>query len=266
MSTSSNNNTTSNNEISESSNAIDESIERKCKQFTLNDFSILVTGYMKYSKPLISTTVPFDIISLCATFISFLDTNILNRQNELDFYDCIANGTKKNKSITSLNKLNIKLLYRGTIDGFNGINMYDKCENESHLIFLVKNTNKHIFGGYTSLKLCNENWDVSLSDKFAFMFSIYPISNIYPAMKSTEYQIVFRRDKLFSYFGNLFGGIALMLWENCDKNWESYCGKEANSEWKNFDAEKIVGDYKLTHGSGFYCFQVEEVEVFSLRV
>ena len=249
-----------------SNNQIKESIETKCKQFTLTDYSILVTGYMKYSKPFILITVPIDIISLCSTFISFLDTNILNRQNELDFYNCIINGTKKNESIPSVNKLNIKLLYRGTIDGFNGFSMYDKCENESHLIFLVKSTNKHIFGGYTSLKLCKKNCSGHLRDKFAFMFSIYPNPNIYPVVKESKgYQVTFRRDEMFSYFGEAYGGMALMLWEDCNENWKSYCGQNANSEWKNFDAEKIVGDYKLTHGSGYYCFKVEEFEVFSLQ-
>ena len=236
-------------EKSKTSIEINESLETKYKQFTLKDYSILVTGYMKYSKPFILKTVPFDIISLCATFISFLDTKILNIQNELNFYDCIASGTKMNESITSLNKLHIKLLYRGTIDGFNGINMYDKCEHKSHLIFLVKNTNKHIFGGYTSRKLCKKNCSGHLRDKFAFMFSIYPNANIYPVVTELNgYHISFRRHELFSYFGDDYGGMALMLWSNCNENWKSYCGKEANSAWKNFDAEKIVGDYKLTHG------------------
>ena len=256
-------------------NEINGSIKTTYKQLTLKDYSILVTGYMKYSKPFILTNISFDIISLCATFISFIDidSKILNNENELKFYDCIVKGINRNETIKSLNKLNIKLLYRGTIDGFIGFNMYFKCENKSRIILLVKNTNKHIFGGYTSKRFGFSNLDDNLErfDKFAFMFSIYPNANIYPPVDNwkdawNSYQIDIRRHEheFFSYFGDKF--IGLMLWGGCNENWKSYCDIRAKRIWKNFDAKKIVGDDTLTYFGNCCNFQVEEIEAFHLEL
>lgn len=67
--------------------------------------------------------------------------------------------------------LNLKLLYRGSRDGFTGSSFHSRCNSKSETITLVKtqNTNK-IFGGYFDKAwTTKEGWVVSSK---VFLFSL----------------------------------------------------------------------------------------------
>ena len=62
------------------------------------------------------------------------------------------------------------LLYRGTEHGFSAAHFHSKCDNKGKTISLIQDTNKNVFGGFTS-----ESWiskSGNTKDTTAFIFSV----------------------------------------------------------------------------------------------
>ena len=88
-------------------------------------------------------------------------------KNEVDFI--------KFSELCDIKMNNIKLLYRSTRDGFDYLNIVNKINNKSNLIFLYKTENDKIFGAYIKTKLENINLNGSrkyYKDENAFSFSL----------------------------------------------------------------------------------------------
>ena len=96
--------------------------------------------------------------------INSIDSLILkNKEDNNKFYKLISKNIKIN---------NINLLFRSTKDGFNYLNVVNKINNKSNLIFLYFTGNKRIFGAYIKSKLENIENGKFFKDENAFVFSL----------------------------------------------------------------------------------------------
>ena len=95
-----------------------------------------------------------------------LNSSILKNINDIDkLYSFISNYKKIN---------NIKLIYKATQDGDTFLNVANKINNKSNLVFLYLTKNGKIFGAFIKTKLENineKNIDKYYKDENAFSFS-----------------------------------------------------------------------------------------------
>ena len=71
-------------------------------------------------------------------------------------------------------KINFDLLYRGTRDGDNSINLHNVCDNHKNVIILMKSEQGKRYGGFSSIGWKSRergNWEYPIDDS-AFLFSI----------------------------------------------------------------------------------------------
>ena len=99
--------------------------------------------------------------------LSNFDSLIIKNQNDFDKF----NNLIENDKISN----NMNLLYRSSRDGFDYINIVNKVNNKSNLIFLYLTGKDRVFGAYIEVKL--ENIDLNGTRKYykdenAFAFSI----------------------------------------------------------------------------------------------
>ena len=70
-----------------------------------------------------------------------------------------------------INFKEIKLIYRGTQDGFNAKKFHELCDNKGATLSIIKARTGKRFGGFTKL-----SWDSSnsykMNDPAAFLFSV----------------------------------------------------------------------------------------------
>ena len=96
-----------------------------------------------------------------------IDTLILKNENDMNkFFELI----KVKEKIYGMN-----LLYRASRDGLNYLNIVNKINNKSNLIFLYLTGNNRIFGAFIKAKLANINMngeDKIFKDENAFAFSL----------------------------------------------------------------------------------------------
>lgn len=64
----------------------------------------------------------------------------------------------------------LKLLYRGSRDGFGSSDFHSKCDGHSNTITMIETTKGYVFGGYTSVSWSSK--EVYFSDSNAFLFSL----------------------------------------------------------------------------------------------
>ena len=93
-----------------------------------------------------------------------IDSLILKNEDELKkFYNLLSNKIKIN---------NMKLLYRESIDGFGLINVKNKINKKSKILFLYLTGNKRIFGAFINEKIDIRDNNCYLKDENAFVFSL----------------------------------------------------------------------------------------------
>ena len=98
---------------------------------------------------------------------SCFESIILKNYDDFNKFNILINNGK------TINNLN--LLYRSSRDGFNYLNIVNRINNKSNLVFLYLTGNDRIFGAYIKTKL--ENIDLNGSRKYykdenAFVFSV----------------------------------------------------------------------------------------------
>ena len=131
-----------------------------------------------------------------------IDSKIVN-QKEIEF---IVNYLQQT-SLFLNKKINFNLLYRGTRDGDNTINLHKKCDKYKNVIIFMKSEQGNRYGGYSNIgwesRKINK-WEYPIDDN-AFLFSI-DNQKIFEAIKgknkicwvnSDEYGLSFFRTLLF---------------------------------------------------------------------
>jgi hypothetical protein len=150
----------------------------------------------------------------------------------------------------------MRLLYRGSRDGFGASNFHNKCDGESNTITIVLTTKDFIFGGFSSLA-----WDSSSQYKVdnsrkSFVFSIHNPHNI----KDRKFSLTNPTYTIYcqSNYGPTFGGgHDIYVADNCNNNTNS-CTYLGNSYTNDTG---IASDQFFT---GERYFTVKEIEVFQV--
>ena len=98
-----------------------------------------------------------------------IDSKIVNNK-EIEF---IANYLRQT-SLFQNKKVNFNLLYRGTRDGDNTINLHQKCDKYKNVIIFMKSEQGNRYGGYSNIGWESREinkWEYPIDDN-AFLFSI----------------------------------------------------------------------------------------------
>ena len=168
----------------------------------------------------------------------FKGSRVLSNNNEEIM---ISNWIKPNS------KIKVNLLYQISRDGDNISTFYNKVNNKSPTLIIVKSKSGYKFGGYTTNTWeSNNNWK---KDELAFLFSLN---------KTKKYNI--KNDKIQdAIYGSsnrfAFGdGHDLRISDKCTSNNESYC---------NPSSYNTTEQYELNGGQNQ--FYVDELEVYNVE-
>ena len=76
----------------------------------------------------------------------------------------------KLRKILNKNKIEFKLIYKGTIDGDSSIKFHEKCDNYKNTLVLIYSSINKKFGGFTTRTW--EGEDINKTDDHCFIFSV----------------------------------------------------------------------------------------------
>ena len=174
-----------------------------------------------------------------------LESNIFYSIYDIGFIITYFQNTKNIKKIV------FNLLYRGTRDGKNIVNFFEKCVGKKDQLIFIQTTKGEIFGGYTEIGFHDEG--KSIKDNNCFLFS-YQKKKIYKAKK----------DKVHIYdgknYGPCFRGSNYNIINIQSNMFEKYANTCKASE--SF-FEGITSDYELNNGE--QNFYINEMECFQLN-
>ncbi|TNV79826.1 hypothetical protein FGO68_gene9460 [Halteria grandinella] len=164
----------------------------------------------------------------------------------------LTDSTKKQTMIgyfTQMGKtnFNFSLLYRATSDGFGAKDFHRTCDNKGPTLTIILTTEGFIIGGYTS-----EHWDCSNQWKRSYDGWLFTIAHPHPFTRKEggEGGIQCRGG-----YGAYFGGGDIKIWDNSNRNRESYVhGGGTSYEY---------GGVHLLNGEG-KTFITKEIEVYQV--
>ena len=88
---------------------------------------------------------------------NILGNNINYKQNIIQW---LEKPNQEHKNIKD-----IKLLYRGSRDGFLAKTFHEKCNNKGETLVIIKSNEDYIFGGYTEINWDNTIWNGVIGEK-----------------------------------------------------------------------------------------------------
>lgn len=161
----------------------------------------------------------------------------------------------------------LRLLWRGTRDGFGSDFFHSFCDGVNNTITIVKSSSGYVFGGYTSKAWSSSNQGVHTTDFEAFLFTLTNPSN------DSRKLVVNAEGSHAVYSKSTYGpafGIAtysLLIKDDSNQNSNSYVyGKphiyETINELEGGDfGYYLHGEERNPRGN----FQTLEIEVFSVE-
>jgi hypothetical protein len=161
-----------------------------------------------------------------------------------------------------------KLLYRGTLHGFEASTFHTKCDNIAKTLTIIKAAESgNIFGGYTEV-----TWNATRpnykEDKNAFVFSLVN-------KERTPVKVKIANEKQFAFIGNLNYG-PVFGYSKCEQNNKNdICivdkSNVCSSNYSNLGSCYTLPNYPpgseeaRNFLAGSYNFRVEEIEVFQQK-
>ena len=97
-------------------------------------------------------------------YIIDIDSKILEYKKKYKKY-LIQWLEKPNNNLKIENIKNIKLLYRGSRDGFKAADFHNKCDNKGETLTIIKSSDDFIFGGYTEINWESIVWNGKVGEK-----------------------------------------------------------------------------------------------------
>lgn len=162
------------------------------------------------------------------------------------------------KSLIGFEKKSFVLLYRGTRDGFKGINFHEHADGVNNTLTIVKSKQGNVFGGFLA-----DDWKCSITggyyypDPQSFLFTLI---NTYNAPQKNYAK---HNDRFQGYhhcgLGPTFGGHDLYLADNMNTTTNSYVSL-------NSGYDSPTGGYASRHelyNGGSQYFKVVELEVYA---
>jgi hypothetical protein len=150
----------------------------------------------------------------------------------------------------------LKLIYRGSDDGFGASDFHSKCDGIGNTVTVILTTKGWIFGGFSPLTWSLNGGYQADSTKQSFLFQIKDARNSAPRkfpISNPTYAIYCQ-----SSYGPTFGGAHdVYVSDCCDQNGNSY----TNLGHSYANDTGITGTQVFT---GEQYFTVKEIEVFSI--
>ena len=155
----------------------------------------------------------------------------------------------------------INLIYRGTENGFTKASFKNYCYNKGPCIVFIKSQyyNK-IFGGFNSVGWFNTN-NTNQYTQGSFIFSI--TEKIKLNCKNDNKSVGYNNYNLFR-FGHYNNNAELAIYQNCEKNNESYSNL---GHYYELPDHNFVFNTNQSQSflAGAYNFVVQEIEVYSIK-
>lgn len=175
----------------------------------------------------------------------------------------LLNGMMKELIVKALMKqlqvgtMELTLLYRASVDGFDGSQFHAKCDGKKKTIVIVKSSAGNVFGGYTTWTQDNK-WH---RDGTCFLFAWDNHKNeckIYPIKQSHANKAV----KHYSGHGPCFGqGHDLLIVNGANKS----ASRSAGASFIDLKGDTLTGS-KVQIMKKYWEFGISEYECFQISV
>lgn len=176
-----------------------------------------------------------DLIGKLTSPIPDLDSTILNQQQKKTLLDLC--GFTNNY---------LKLIYRGSRDGYNSNTFHSLCDHKPNTFILIRSNYNYIFGGYTEQDWSGNGYK---TDSKAFLFGLVGAANSKPQIFRNNYGS--NSIYCINTYGPTFGsGHDILISNNCNSN-------------NNSSNPNLFGLPSNTCLAGNSFFTVTEIEVFS---
>jgi len=148
-------------------------------------------------------------------------------------------------------RLSLKLLWKGTVDGFGASTFHNKCNNQGTTVTVVLSESNFIFGGFTTKSWAGNN--AYTHDPEAFIFSLTHKTKL-SKQKNPSYSIY-----CSSNHGPTFGGgHDIYICDNCNIDNSNYSNG-------NHTYDLPQGVNNKTYLAGAHNFKVKDIEVYSVK-
>ena len=164
----------------------------------------------------------------------------------------------------------IKLIYRGTRDGFQAKKFHEKCDNKGETLTLIESQDNYIFGGYTEINWDSTVWNGNIGENNnarrngkgnEFVFTLKNPHEIKPAKFNMKKSWLNHSICCDVNLGPIFGCNDIRIENNCNIT---------NNRFTYYDFQKGEYCFEDTTGhkrllfTGKPSFLVQEIEVFQV--
>jgi hypothetical protein len=169
------------------------------------------------------------------------------------------------KLFEDFKKNHFTLLWRGSRDGFTGLDFHSRCDGHANTLTVILDTTGNVFGGFTPVK-----WESRKYNRIVYGQNCFKAD---PSLKSflftlkNPHKVPARRFALKAERKNQ----AICSIANCGPHFYDICVLDncnANTDSENFGFGTIYTDDTGLDGDTFFTgsdyFQVKEIEVFEL--
>ena len=212
----------------------------------------------------------FNILEKKNIYIDYIDSKILC--NDFYYQQILKKWLKKPNCLCNEKNLDsIRLLYRGSRDGFKAEDFHRLCDKKGETLVIIKSTNNYIFGGYTSINWDSTKWNGKCGkynnarrqgEGLEFVFTLKNPHGIPPEKFNIKDVWLDHSICCDINLGPIFGCNDIRIENNCNTNSNSF-------GYYDF----VPGEYcfndttgkKRMLFTGSSTYKVEEIEVFLIR-
>ena len=155
---------------------------------------------------------------------------------------------------------NFELLYRGTRDGFGAGDFHRECDDKGKTLVLIKNTSRHVFGGFASVPWMSSSSGAWKPAPGSFLFTLTNMHGIqptkFPLKNENDKNAIYHRSDRGPSFG---GGHDIFVSSGCDTETGSYGNFPYTYNDTTGKGKGVFSSYTNTQN-----FQVQEIEVFKV--
>ena len=200
-----------------------------------------------------------------------IDSKIIIYEN--NYKSIIINWLKNpNNKIKNQNKTlkEIKLLYRGSRDGFRANTFHEKCNNEGETLTIIESKDNFIFGGYTEINWDNTIWNGKVGEYNnarrngngnEFVFTLKNPHGIKETKYNMKNEWLNHSICCDAHLGPIFGCNDIRIEDNCNIKENKFSYYDFNKGEYCFDDNT---GYKRLLFTGKNTFLVKEIEVFKI--
>jgi serine/threonine protein kinase len=213
-----------------------------------------------------------DILNLANSYIennliNFFESNILENN---DGYKSYIIQWLKEPNQTYKDLKDIKLLYRGSRDGFKAVDFHEKCNNKGETLVIIKSNEDYIFGGYTEINWDNTTWNGKVGENNnsrregngnEFVFTLKNPHNIQPSKFNMKNEWLNHSICCDAKLGPIFGCNDIRIENECNNNNNSFSFYDFNRGEYCFN--DTTGKKRLLF-TGTKTYKVKEIEVFNI--